>query len=549
MKCTRAPRSLAIVIIAITTLAFIAAQSAIAVDRSKSQTAPPSAAPDAPETLPKPASFLRPVAYATGAHYATSLAAADLNRDGILDLVIANSCHTSGDGGSDCSDGGAVSVLLGNGNGMFHPTTIYNSAGTAASSIAVADVNGDNVLDLLVANQCVSETDCTNGSIGVLLGNGDGTFQPAVSYVAGNGAHSVAVADLNRDGHLDLVVANACLNSGSCNNGGVSVLLGNGNGTFQAPVTYSSGGQSADFVAISDLNADGFADVVVANQCVSKSNCNNGGVAVLLGNGNGTLRSATTYNSGGYSALSVAIADVNGDGRPDILATSLCADANNCIDGIVGVLISNGSGTFKSAVAYSSVGYGASSVAIADLNGDGVPDLVVDNICKTSSNCSKGGIALLPGNGDGTFQTPLVYNSDGNNATSVAAADLDGDGKADIVTANYCTSKANCDAIVAILLNSSLLKTTTAISSSLNPSAVGQAVTFTATVTSSSSIPNGETMTFYQGNTVLGSKTTKDGTVSLMTTFSKSGTFTIKAKYPGDPFHKPSTGSLKQTVN
>src|SRR5208282_4616756 len=134
--------------------------------------------------------------------------------------------------------------------------------GYQANSVAAADVNGDGIPDLIVANACESSTNCSYGGIGVLLGNGDGTFQPAVTYSSGGAdATSVTVADVNQDGKPDLVVANA-------NTGSVAVLLGNGNGTFQAAVNYGSGGQAAVSVAVADVNGDGHQDIIVANYCV-----------------------------------------------------------------------------------------------------------------------------------------------------------------------------------------------------------------------------------------------------------------------------------------
>jgi hypothetical protein len=495
----------------------------------------------------KAADFSRPVIYGTGGYYAASVASGDFNGDHNPDIAIANSCQSSSNG-SNCDAGGVVGVLFGSGDGTLQQSVSYISGGSAASSIAVADLNGDGYPDIVVANQCISVTDCNSGDVGVLLNNGDGTFAPVVSYSAGYGTDAVAIADMNGDGIPDLVVANQCLNANSCNNGGVSVLFGTGKGAFQAPTTYSSGGQGAVSVAVRDVNGDGFPDVVVANQCASKSNCNNGEVDILLGSSNGALHAGSSYSSGGYSALSVAVADLESGGPPDIIVASLCATSANCVDGVVGILIGYGNGTFKPPVAYDSDGYGASSVEVADMNGDGIPDLVVDNICKTSSNCSKGGVALLLGKGDGTVQSPLLYDSDGNDATSVAAVDLNGDGKLDIVTADNCTTKDNCNGIVAVLLNSSLLKTTTVLASSANPAVVGQSVTFTATITSATSVPDGETVTFYQGSTALGTGTTSGGIATVSTSFSKSGSFTIKASYPGDAFHKPSSGKVIQVV-
>jgi hypothetical protein len=145
-------------------------------------------------------------------------------------------------------------------------------------------VNGDGKPDLLIANCAGSAAiDCrqtSDSTVGVLLGNGDGTFQTAVTYSSGGtGTHSVAMGDVNGDGHPDMVVTYECL---SCNNAGVGVLLGNGDGTFQTAVTYSSGGFDAISVAVADVNGDGKPDLVVANSCTDSTCATRGPVGVLL---------------------------------------------------------------------------------------------------------------------------------------------------------------------------------------------------------------------------------------------------------------------------
>ena len=190
-----------------------------------------------------PPIFLPAVTYGSGGVSPTSIAVADLNGDGKLDLVIANECAI-GDCGGAGNFHGVVGVLLGNGDGTFQAPMSYNSGGQPATSVAVADVNSDHIPDLVVAN-CgpIGADGCqtTTAVVGVLLGNGDGTFQPVVVYQTGwSGAYSVAVADVNGDGKPDLVVAN--IGGASGPDGMVSVLLGNGDGTFQAATTYASGG-------------------------------------------------------------------------------------------------------------------------------------------------------------------------------------------------------------------------------------------------------------------------------------------------------------------
>src|ERR1017187_7119233 len=151
--------------------------------------------------------FAPAVTHNSGGHLAVSVAVADVNGDGKPDLVVANACPSSNS--NNCTDNnGVVSVLLGNGNGPFQTAVAYSSGGYLPSSVAVADVNGDGKLDLLVLNSCGDNTCATNGTVGVLLRNGDGTFQPAVPYDSGGTLDmSVAVADVNGDGKPDLVVA------------------------------------------------------------------------------------------------------------------------------------------------------------------------------------------------------------------------------------------------------------------------------------------------------------------------------------------------------
>ena len=264
---------------------------------------------------------------------------------------------------------GTVSVLLGNGNGTFQAQQTF-ATGNNPDSVAIGDLSGDGIPDLVVANS-------HGESVSVLLGNGNGTFQAQQTFPTGIFPHSVAIADLSGDGIPDLVVANGI--------GNVNVLLGNGNGTFHAQQTFAAG-NSPISVAVGDLNGDGKPDLVVANQ--------GGGVSVLLGNGNGTFQAQQTFATG-TNPISVAIGDVNGDGNPDLVVPN--HNSNN-----VSVLLGNGNGTFQPQQTFAASAY-PGGVVLADLNGDGKLDIA------NGSEAFYVSVLLNAANGNFTGQ---VYNVD-----------------------------------------------------------------------------------------------------------------------------------------
>jgi hypothetical protein len=334
-------------------------------------------------------SFYPAVNYGTGSA-PRSVAVGDFNGDSRPDLVTAN------------FNSNTVSVLLGNSDGTFQSSVSY-ATGSGPSSVAVGDFNGDGKPDLAVANANGS----TSTAVSVLLGNGNGTFQSAVNASSGNfGATTVAVGDFNGDGRLDLAVAKSTSFSNT-----VWLLLGNGNGTFQPPISYGIGSGPSS-IAVQDFNGDGKPDLVVTNL---RSN----NVSVLLGNGNGTFQSAISYAAGtGPSAVTVG--DFNGDGKADLAVAN--QSSNN-----VSVLLGNGNGTFQSAVSYAA-GSGPSSVAVGDFDSDGTADLVIGNAGSNS-------VSVLLGNGNSTFQSAVSYAA-GSGPSSVAMGDFDGDGTPDLAVAN-----------------------------------------------------------------------------------------------------------------
>jgi hypothetical protein len=359
----------------------------------------------------RPVNFAPPVNYDSRGFRPSSIVVADVNADGKPDMVVGHNDRFN-------NTNGTVSVLLGNGDGTFQTALTYDSSGVV--SVAVADLNGDAKPDIVVAN----EFPYPNMPVGVLLGNGDGTFQTIVTYGSGGiRAFRLSVTDVNGDGKPDVVIANKC--DHACNNGTVGILLGNGDGTLQTAVVYQSGDFFAFSVAVADVNNDGRRDIMVANFGRSSE----GSVSVLLSNGNGTFQTAVPYRSGGYEANSVVVDDVNGDGKPDILVANdlyISIYAHN-----LGVLLGNGDGTFQTAVTYGTGGGFAVGLSVGDLNGDGKPDVVVPNSWSNTAG-------VLLGNGDGSFQSALTYSSGGQGPTSVAVADVNGDGKPDVLLTNEC---------------------------------------------------------------------------------------------------------------
>ncbi len=358
---------------------------------------------------------------------------------------------------------GAYSLALerGGGQGTYTWSTTLTPAaapfqpipvGELSAPIVAGDFNGDKILDIAVGGGLLG-----SGTVSILLGNGDGTFQPAVEYAFGFTPVAIVARDFTGDGRLDLAVADS---------EGVQILMGNGDGTFQPAQQYGAGSGS-DAIVAGDFNGDGRLDLAVADS---------DGVQILMGNGDGTFQPARTVESGietltdeGRGAL--VAGDFNGDGRTDLAVVN----ANSYGPGSVSVLLGNGDGTFQPAGQHTRWGRtrkllwrvtstgtvrptwpslgldttcrccwatatapsnprsptrwrGLYRIVAGDFNGDGRTDLAV-------STDFDNHISVLLGNGDGTFQPAMDYWTAAD-AVTLVAGDFSGDGRTDLAVVN-----------------------------------------------------------------------------------------------------------------
>jgi polyisoprenoid-binding protein YceI len=422
--------------------------------------------------------------------------AGDFNGDGILDLAVANNTNPS-----------SLTVLLGNGDGTF---TLKSSpsVGNNPVSIAIGDFNGDGILDLAVANS-------SDNTVTVLLGNGDGTFTLKSSPAVGNGPDSVALGDFNGDGILDLAVANFSDST-------VTVLLGKGDGTFTTKSTPAVG-PSPTSVVVADFNGDGKPDLAVANcaiSCAGNGGYTYGEVTILLGNGNGTFTTKSSPHAGYYSNTAV-VSDFNEDGIPDLAVLGY---------GLVTVLLGNGDGTFTNEP---NIGAGGSFLAVGDFNGDGAPDLLLPEGAYDTAT-------LLLDQFTETATATLSKFSLSGTETHVVEASYPGD-------TNYNSSTSSTVPLLA-----AQIATTLNLSSSANPSPPGSLVTLTAILSPyflGTFTTNGETVTFYNGGTSIGTGTLSSGVATLYIYSLPLGTDTLTANYPGDGNFTPVTSkAIAQVV-
>lgn len=397
----------------------------------------------------------------------------DFNNDGKIDLATTNDDQSTGNG--------TVSVLLGNGDGSFQSAQTF-ATGPWPSSLAAGDFNADGKLDLATANYDFDDVN----DVSILFGYGDGTFAAPVAMNASNAySWSIATGDLNGDGKLDLVVTSDDEWLGSY----VSVLLGNGDGSFAASTTYGPYYGQIFSPVLADFSGDGYVDVAVAAWHSSA-------VKVFLGNGDGTLQAPSDFATA-WGCNSLAAGDFNSDGMGDLVATNYSTE--------VSMLLGNGDGTFQTAWPFAA-GDHPTSATTSDVNGDGKLDLVVVN------GSSTGGVSLLLGNGDGTLAQPITTATDGSYSNSVVMADFNGDGRPDVATANAGSNT------VSVLLNdgnwtpSSTMPTLSISDANVTEGNTGTvAATFTVTLSAAST------------QTITVAYVTGDGTATVGSDFQSTG--------------------------
>ena len=335
-----------------------------------------------------------------------SVAVGDLNGDGHLDIVAAGRAYPY------------VSVLLGNGDGTFAAATHFDT-GYGPAFVAVGDLNGDGHPDLAVANGDYYR----DGTLSVLLGQGDGTFGPRSDLAPGIRPNSVCIGDLNGDGRQDLAFSHL---KRFAADGSVSVLLGLGDGSF-APGSEANPGGGVTWLTLGDIDGDGALDLVATSQ-------GDHAVFVSRGHGDGTFSAGKSSRTGG-SAYSVVAGDLNGDDRLDLAVPS---DASNT----VAILLGNGDTTFGSELLFRT-STGPALMETQDLDRDGDLDLVV------AGNGSDS-VSVLLGNGDGTFAANADFPV-GLRPVAPTIGDLDGDGILDLAVVAYGEYLASAGTVSILL--------------------------------------------------------------------------------------------------
>jgi Bacterial Ig-like domain (group 3)/FG-GAP-like repeat len=502
--------------------------------------------------------FVQNQPFAIGGSGATlrsvAIASAYLNADNNLDVVTGDAAQT-------------ISVLLGNGDGTFQPQVNYAGCTVGkALQIVLADFNRDGVTDIALG--C---SDGTNGGLVILLGSGDGTFKTPVYHPTGDVA-GIAIGDFNNDGLLDIVVSNKSQQK-------VVFFLGDGTGKFLQETVHISTPALAHGVVVADFNMDGNDDVAYALDTATP-NSSLSDLYLALGNGDGTFQIPTSPVATEIGEFLTA-GDTNADDFPDVVASSITRpnSGNSNIGNSLFVLLGNGKGAFQTSTYVSDI---PSDPHLADVNGDGIPDIIAGGST---------GALVYQGNGDGTFQNYQEPGIGGFALTyAVNAGDYNNDGNADLIGTDADTPRAavslsqvqqtsvasalthvavfplgsgvhNVDAsysgdsvyvgslsptvqLTAAPVDTALVLTASALSS-IFP---GQSVVLTAmlspyTVGPPTTTTNNELVKFFTGTTLLGSAKLVNGVATLTTTALPIGADALTAVFAGDSNYNPSTSN------
>jgi hypothetical protein len=340
----------------------------------------------------------------------SAIVAGDFNGDGRTDLAVGGSDSSSFQAGAS-----EVEVLLSKGDGTFQTTTPTSLGSLSPSFLLAGDFRGDGHTDLAVAGK---DNTSLQNEVEVLLGRGDGTFQTQAPINLGRlSPTSLVTGDFTGNGHTDLAVVDSDPTTGQTE---VEVLLSKGGGAFQSMMSTNLGPFFLKSVVTGDFNGDGRTDLVVSGY---DSSSGQGEVEALLASGDGTFKTLAPTDLSGFVPQSLVAGDFNGDGRTDLaVAGSDSASSQEEIR----VLLGNGDGTFQATTPNTSGGLSASFLVTGDFNGDGRTDLAVAG---SASFYGPGEVAVLMGNGDGTFQAPTPVNSGGLSPSFLCTGDFTGDGR------------------------------------------------------------------------------------------------------------------------
>lgn len=508
--------------------------------------------------------FLQLPPFAIGGPTATlrsvSLASAYLNADNNLDVV-------TGDAGQ------TVTVLLGNGDGTFQTGKTYPgcSGQEVATKVVLADFNRDGNSDIALG--C---SDGTNGGLVIILGNGDGSFRAPVAYSTGD-VFSIAIGDFNNDGLLDIAVSDQSQSN-------ITIFLGAGNGTFTPTANAIATPSQAHGIVVGDFNGDGNDDLAYA-VTTATSGSSLSDLYVALGKGNGTFKTPSMVAAGIGEFLTSG--DTNADNIPDIVATTITRPGGTNVGNSLFVLIGKGDGTFQPTTTYLS-DY-PSDPHLADVNGDGIPDIIAGG---SYGALVYQGNANANGTGNGTFQAYQEPDIGGFSLTfAVNAGDYNNDGNADLIGTDanspsaavslsvvQQTSDASALTGVAVLplgsgihqvdasysgdsiyiasLSSTVPLTAAPVPTTLTLTAsptsatlLGQPITLTATldpytVGPPTTTTNSETVTFYNGGISIGTGVLNNGVATFTTTSLPIGAESLQATFPGDSNYDSSNSNI-----